>query len=120
MEVRSVAIRPRRIERSGAVRGKSAPRPQAGRAGRRAESARLAAFCGIRCSVAPGIRRLVVAAIRSITEIFGRPDDLKFRTRVTLLAAAALNEVVFSTALNVRCVGRADPSTPKRLSLLGR
>ena len=43
--------------------------------------------------------RLVVATSRPIAEVFGHPDDLKFRSCVTLFAAAAPDEAVFSEAL---------------------
>ena len=61
--------------------------------------------------------RLVAAAGRPIAEVFGPPDDLKFRSCVTLFAAAAPDEAVFSEALRA-CRG-ADPSTLEKLALLG-
>jgi uncharacterized protein (DUF1810 family) len=64
--------------------------------------------------------RLVIAASRPITEVFGHPDDLKFRSCVTLFAAAAPDEGVFSEALNACCDGRADPSTLEKLASFGR
>ena len=62
--------------------------------------------------------RLVVAAGRPIAEVFGPPDDLKFRSCVTLFAAAAPGEAVFSEALRA-CRDGADPSTLEQLALLG-
>jgi len=64
--------------------------------------------------------RLVVAANSPITEVFGHPDDLKFRSCVTLFAAAAPDEAVFSEALGACCDGRADLSTLEKLASLGR
>ncbi len=64
--------------------------------------------------------RLVVAANSPITEVFGHPDDLKFRSCVTLFAAAALDEAVFSEALGACCDGKADLSTLEKLASLGR
>ena len=64
--------------------------------------------------------RLVVAANSPITEVFGHPDDLKFRSCVTLFAAAAPDEAVFSEALGACCDGRADLSTLEKLTSLGR
>lgn len=62
--------------------------------------------------------RLVLAAGRPITEIFGYPDNLKFRSCVTLFAAAAPDEALFSEALCACCEGQADPSTRNRLATL--
>jgi uncharacterized protein (DUF1810 family) len=64
--------------------------------------------------------RLVVAASRPIAEVFGHPDDLKFRSCVTLFAAATPDEAVFSEALGACCDGRADLSTLEKLASLGR
>ncbi|MFY9832162.1 MAG: DUF1810 domain-containing protein [Methylocystis sp.] len=63
--------------------------------------------------------RLVVATGRPIAEVFGHPDDLKFRSCVTLFAAAAPDEAVFSEALRA-CGDGADSSTLEKLALLGR
>jgi uncharacterized protein (DUF1810 family) len=60
--------------------------------------------------------RLVIAARRPIAEIFGPPDDLKFRSCVTLFAALAPTEPVFSEALARCCAGEPDPLTLERLS----
>jgi uncharacterized protein (DUF1810 family) len=63
--------------------------------------------------------RLVVAVGRPIAEIFGHPDDWKFRSCVTLFAAAAPDEAVFSEALDACCGGKPDPSTLERLAPSG-
>ena len=57
-------------------------------------------------------------ADRSLLEIFGHPDDLKFRSSMTLFAAVALNDegAVFRRALDVFCDGVPDAAT---LRLLG-
>jgi uncharacterized protein (DUF1810 family) len=64
--------------------------------------------------------RLVVAADRPIAEIFGHPDDMKFKSCLTLFIAAAPNEAIFSNALAACFEGNADPSTLERLASLGR
>ena len=64
--------------------------------------------------------RLVVAASRPIAEVFGDPDDLKFRSCVTLFAAAAPDEAGFFEALSACFDGRADPSTLEKLASLDR
>ncbi|MBV8398045.1 MAG: DUF1810 domain-containing protein [Acetobacteraceae bacterium] len=58
---------------------------------------------------------------RSLTQIFGFPDDLKFRSSMTLFEAAATSEEhrVFSDPLERFCAGERDQSTlsliaPKR------
>jgi uncharacterized protein (DUF1810 family) len=44
---------------------------------------------------------------RSLAEIFGSPDDLKFRSSMTLFAEAALeDDSVFERALDRFCAGR--------------
>ncbi len=64
--------------------------------------------------------RLVVAANSPIAEVFGHPDDLKFRSGVTLFAAAASDEAVFCEALGACCDGSADLSTLEKLASVGR
>lgn len=54
---------------------------------------------------------LVVAAARPLADIFGSPDDLKFRSCVTLFAALAPQEQIFAEALIVCCGGEADRAT---------
>ena len=63
--------------------------------------------------------RLVVAAHRPLAEIFGPPDDLKFRSCLTLFAAAAPEENVFREALAACCSGERDPRTLERLAARG-
>lgn len=65
--------------------------------------------------------RQAVAAVNSVEdrtahEIFGSPDDLKFRSSLTLFAQAA-DEDAFREALARYYAGQPDPAT---LSLLGR
>jgi uncharacterized protein (DUF1810 family) len=61
--------------------------------------------------------RLVNAvAGRSVGEIFGGPDDLKFRSSMTLFARANPAEPVFGEALEKFFGGVPDPRT---LELLG-
>lgn len=49
---------------------------------------------------------------RSLREIFGSPDDLKYRSSMTLFAAAAGEEPsLFRQALAVHCGGEADGRT---------
>jgi uncharacterized protein (DUF1810 family) len=48
---------------------------------------------------------------RSIREILGSPDDLKFRSSMTLFARATADNQVFLDALEKYYAGRPDPST---------
>ncbi|MBV8092606.1 MAG: DUF1810 domain-containing protein [Acetobacteraceae bacterium] len=51
---------------------------------------------------------------RSLFEIFGSPDDLKFRSSMTLFEAAAACEeyrVLFGTAIDRLCAGERDEIT---------
>ena len=55
---------------------------------------------------------------RSLDEIFGYPDDLKFHSSLTLFARAELSsetENVFETALDKYFEGREDQATLKQL-----
>ena len=53
---------------------------------------------------------------RSIDRIFGSPDDLKFRSSMTLFARAAPgDEQVFAEALRKYFGGKPDPATLERL-----
>lgn len=52
---------------------------------------------------------------RSVHEIFGSPDDLKFRSCMTLFAKAAPGETAFRDALDTYFNGEADPRTVERL-----
>jgi uncharacterized protein (DUF1810 family) len=60
--------------------------------------------------------RLVIAAPeRSIEEILGYPDDLKFRSSMTLFAAVTADNKDFTDALDKFYGGKADPATLERL-----
>ena len=60
--------------------------------------------------------RLVTAVPdRSIAEILGYPDDLKFRSSMTLFAAVAPDNKDFTDALDKFYGGKADPATLERL-----
>ena len=52
---------------------------------------------------------------RSVSEIFGYPDDLKFKSSMTLFEKVAGPDSVFSSALDKYCRGERDTAT---LSLL--
>lgn len=54
---------------------------------------------------------LVIAAARPLEAIFGFPDDLKFRSSMTLFQAAASGASIFARALAACCAGRPDPRT---------
>jgi uncharacterized protein (DUF1810 family) len=60
--------------------------------------------------------RLVTAVEgRAIEDILGYPDDLKFRSSMTLFAAVAADNKDFINALNKFYGGKADPATLERL-----
>lgn len=48
---------------------------------------------------------------RSIREIFGEPDDMKYRSCMTLFAAAAPQETLFGSAFDKYFGGDRDPLT---------
>jgi uncharacterized protein (DUF1810 family) len=52
---------------------------------------------------------------RSIDEIFGHPDKMKFHSSMTLFAACAPEEKVFQTALDKYFGGKVDPLTIERM-----
>lgn len=52
---------------------------------------------------------------RAIDQIFGYPDDLKFRSSMTLFAGAASDNQVFKEALQKYFGGEPDPLTLERL-----
>jgi uncharacterized protein (DUF1810 family) len=52
---------------------------------------------------------------RAIVDILGYPDDLKFRSSVTLFARAAPDNPVFAEALRKYFAGLGDPATLNRL-----
>jgi uncharacterized protein (DUF1810 family) len=53
---------------------------------------------------------------RSVEQIFGYPDDLKFHSSMTLFAHAARDKTPFETALNMYFGGEPDPGTVARLT----
>ena len=65
------------------------------------------------------LRESVAAALtaegRSAREVFGSPDDLKFRSSLTLFAHAAPDEPIFGEALARYFEGEPDPMTERRL-----
>jgi uncharacterized protein (DUF1810 family) len=52
---------------------------------------------------------------RSIDQIFGYPDDLKFRSSMTLFASATFENQVFTDALKKYFAGEADRMTVEKL-----
>ena len=52
---------------------------------------------------------------RSIQQIFGYPDDLKFRSSMTLFAAITSENKIFKDALQKYFAGEADPLTTAQL-----
>jgi uncharacterized protein (DUF1810 family) len=52
---------------------------------------------------------------RSIHQIFGSPDDLKFRSSMSLFASVAADNQVFTEALQKYFGGEVDPLTMERL-----
>ena len=60
------------------------------------------------------LREATAAAVASGAEastVFGYPDDLKFRSCMTLFAHAAPDARLFTDALQAMCGGEADPAT---------
>jgi len=58
------------------------------------------------------VTRLVLAqGSRTLHDIFGAPDDLKFRSSMTLFAEAAGTESIFARALAEKCGGERDKRT---------
>ncbi len=55
----------------------------------------------------------------SALQIFGHPDDLKFRSSLTLFELVADNRSDFSTALEKYFAGQRDPATLQRLQVPG-
>ncbi len=58
-------------------------------------------------------------ADKSAHAIFGSPDDLKFRSSMTLFAAAAPSEPIFGAALKKYFAGTGDDATIQALRRLG-
>lgn len=52
---------------------------------------------------------------KSLVQIFGTPDDLKFRSSMTLFALAAPGEPAFQAALDKYCDGERDALTVERV-----
>ena len=52
---------------------------------------------------------------RSIAEILGYPDDMKFRSSMTLFARAAPDDPIFAACLQKYFAGEPDPLTLARL-----
>jgi uncharacterized protein (DUF1810 family) len=52
---------------------------------------------------------------RSVGEIFGAPDDLKFHSSMTLFSTVASDNADFRQALRKYFNGRSDPATLERL-----
>ncbi len=52
---------------------------------------------------------------RSVSQIFGYPDDLKFRSSMTLFASVATDNQVFTDALKKYFDGERDPLTIDQL-----
>ena len=48
---------------------------------------------------------------RTIRQIFGQPDNLKFRSSMTLFAEVAQDDKIFEMALKKYCEGKRDPLT---------
>ena len=60
---------------------------------------------------------LVIAAQGSITDILGSPDDLKFRSCLTLFRQAAPHKAVFQQGLDRFYRGEPDPRTLDALAV---
>jgi uncharacterized protein (DUF1810 family) len=52
---------------------------------------------------------------RSIVQIFGTPDDMKFHSSMTLFAVAGPNDAVFRNALDRYFYGQMDRLTTEKL-----
>jgi uncharacterized protein (DUF1810 family) len=52
---------------------------------------------------------------RSVHEIFGSPDDMKFCSSMTLFAHATADNQIFLDAIKKYCSGKFDPLTIQRL-----
>ena len=62
---------------------------------------------------------LLATSGRDIGSILGYPDDLKFRSSMTLFATAAPGETIFQTALEKFFGGEPDPVTVRLLREAG-
>ena len=54
---------------------------------------------------------------RSISQIFGNPDDMKFRSCMTLFAHATSDNRIFHDALQKYFAGKRDPTTMELIEL---
>ena len=67
------------------------------------------------------LRQCVAAVLgfsdRPLRKIFGSPDDIKFRSSMTLFALACEGETLFMQALDCYCSGSMDAATQKLLGL---
>ena len=61
-------------------------------------------------------QKVLAHAGRDLRSILGYPDDLKFRSSMTLFAAAAPEESIFEQALKTFCGGQHDPLTMRLLA----
>lgn len=61
-------------------------------------------------------RAVLAVRGRTLHEIFGSPDDLKFRSSMTLFEIAAGPGSDFSAALDTLCEGRRDEATIARIA----
>lgn len=52
---------------------------------------------------------------RSVDQIFGYPDDMKFRSCMTLFAKSTTNNQIFKDAVEKYFDGKGDPVTLERL-----
>ena len=60
-------------------------------------------------------RLVMLVEGRTLREIFGYPDNLKFRSSMTLFAHATSDNQIFMDALQKYCDGKFDPLTVERL-----
>jgi uncharacterized protein (DUF1810 family) len=66
-------------------------------------------------------RTVLVHSDKSLHQIFGSPDDVKFQSSMTLFALAAADpKSIFYNALDQWCGGVLDPQTLKLLDADGR
>jgi uncharacterized protein (DUF1810 family) len=65
-------------------------------------------------------RTVLESTTRTLHEIFGSPDDMKFQSCMTLFEAAVPEtESVFGQALDCWCAGERDPNTLRLISTSG-
>jgi uncharacterized protein (DUF1810 family) len=61
-------------------------------------------------------RHVLFHEAKPLNQIFGTPDDLKFRSSMTLFAKASGAHSLFAEAIDRMCAGVADPVTIKLLN----